>query len=52
MPPTRLPAELLVKLVFATAVGELCAIFAASRLRRDVQARRHAGLITALLGAD
>ena len=37
---------------FATAVGELCAIFAASRLRRDVQARRHAGLITALLGAD
>ena len=34
---------------FQTAVGEMCAIFAASRLRRDAQAQRHAGLIRALL---
>ena len=34
---------------FETAVGEMCAIFAASRLRRDAQAQRHAGLIRALL---
>ncbi len=37
---------------FATAVGELCAIFAASRLRREVQAGRHAGLIATLLDGD
>jgi guanylate kinase len=36
--------------VFDTAVDELCAIFTASRLRRAVQARRHAGLIATLLG--
>jgi guanylate kinase len=34
---------------FDTAVGEMCAIFAASRLRRPLQARRHAALIAALL---
>jgi guanylate kinase len=37
---------------FDTAVGEMCAIFAASRLRQPVQARRHAGLIAALLEQD
>ena len=36
--------------VFDTAVDELCAIFTASRLRREVQAARHAGLIATLLG--
>ena len=35
--------------VFATAVDEMCAIFTASRLRREPQVARHAGLITALL---
>ena len=34
---------------FDTAVDELCAIFAASRLRREPQQQRHAGLIEALL---
>jgi len=34
---------------FDTAVDEMCAIFAASRLRREAQAERHAGLIGALL---
>lgn len=34
---------------FDTAVGEMCAIFAASRLRRDAQVVRHARLIEALL---
>jgi guanylate kinase len=34
---------------FETAVDEMCAIFAASRLRREAQAERHAGLIAALL---
>lgn len=34
---------------FGTAVGEMCAIFAASRLRQPLQARRHAALIAALL---
>jgi len=34
---------------FATAVHEMCAIFTSSRLRREIQAERHAGLITALL---
>jgi guanylate kinase len=36
--------------VFATAVEEMCAIFSASRLRREQQQERHAGLIAALLG--
>ncbi len=35
---------------FATAVDEMCAIFIASRLRREAQTERHAGLIEALLG--
>ena len=35
--------------VFSTAVDEMCAIFTASRLRREPQVARHAGLITALL---
>ncbi|WP_147652590.1 guanylate kinase [Vulcaniibacterium gelatinicum] len=35
--------------VFERAVDEMCAIFTASRLRRPLQAQRHAGLITALL---
>ena len=34
---------------FDTAVAEMCAIFRASRLRRDRQAERHAGLIARLL---
>jgi guanylate kinase len=34
---------------FDTAVDEMCAIFAASRLRREAQALRHAGLIRTLL---
>ena len=34
---------------FETAVDEMCAIFAASRLRREPQQQRHAGLIDALL---
>jgi len=34
---------------FATAVDEMCAIFTASRLRRDAQVARHSRLITALL---
>jgi len=37
--------------VFSTAVDEMCAIFTASRLRREPQVARHAGLISALLGA-
>jgi guanylate kinase len=37
--------------VFVTAVHEMCAIFTASRLRREPQVARHAGLISALLGA-
>ena len=36
---------------FATAVDEMCAIFTASRLRREAQAQRHAGLIATLLQA-
>jgi len=35
--------------VFSTAVDEMCAIFTASRLRREAQVARHAGLISALL---
>ncbi len=38
--------------VFQTAVDEMCAIFLASRLRREAQAVRHAGLIGALLGEE
>jgi guanylate kinase len=34
---------------FDTAVEEMCAIFIASRLRRDLQKERHAGLIEGLL---
>jgi guanylate kinase len=34
---------------FDTAVDEMCAIFTASRLRREAQAQRHAGLIGTLL---
>jgi len=37
---------------FATAVDEMCAIFTASRLRREAQAQRHAGLIETLLEPD
>ncbi len=35
--------------VFDTAVAQMCAILQASRLRREVQAQRHAGLIATLL---
>jgi guanylate kinase len=35
--------------VFGTAVAEMCAILQASRLRREAQAQRHAGLIATLL---
>jgi guanylate kinase len=35
--------------VFDTAVADMCAIFAASRLRRDAQTQRHAGMIESLL---
>jgi guanylate kinase len=34
---------------FDTAVAEMCAIFVASRLRRQAQTERHADLIAALL---
>ena len=34
---------------FATAVDEMCAIFTASRLRREAQVARHGKLITTLL---
>ena len=37
---------------FDTAVEEMCAIFAASRLRRAAQAGRHAALIATLLAED
>ncbi|AXK71124.1 guanylate kinase [Lysobacter sp. TY2-98] len=37
---------------FETAVAEMCAIFTASRLRRDPQVARHQRLITALLVDD
>ena len=37
---------------FDTAVEEMCAVFAASRLRREAQAARHAELIAALLADD
>jgi guanylate kinase len=38
--------------VFDTAVNEMCAVFTASRLRRDAQAERHRDLIDALLASD
>lgn len=38
--------------VFETAVADMCSIFAASRLRRDAQQARHAGLIESLLADD
>ncbi|MEN1956890.1 guanylate kinase [Luteimonas changyuni] len=37
---------------FDTAVAEMCAVFGASRLRRDAQARRHQALIRALLAGE
>ena len=37
---------------FEVAVDEMCAIFTASRLRRDAQVARHSRLITALLADD
>lgn len=37
---------------FDRAVGQMCAIFTASRLRRTVQQQRQAGLIRALLSED
>ena len=37
---------------FDTAVAEMCAIFTASRLRRQAQAQRHAALIAGLLGEE
>jgi guanylate kinase len=40
---------LIVNEKFHAAVEEMCSIFTASRLRRDVQAARHAGLIAGLL---
>ncbi|MGJ7903538.1 guanylate kinase [Lysobacter sp. 1R34A] len=38
--------------VFDTAVEEMCAIFLASRLRREPQVARHSRLITALLADE
>lgn len=43
---------LIVNEVFETAVEEMCAIFNASRLRREAQAQRHASLIAMLLADD
>jgi guanylate kinase len=37
---------------FATAVDEMCAIFTASRMRREPQVARHARLITQLLADE
>lgn len=37
---------------FAVAVDEMCAIFTASRLRREAQVARHGRLITALLADE
>lgn len=37
---------------FDTAVDDMCAIFVASRLRKDIQVARHANLITALLSDE
>ena len=38
--------------VFSTAVDEMCAIFTASRLRREPQVARHSRLISALLADE
>lgn len=35
--------------IFDAAVADMCSIFTASRLRRDAQAQRHAGMIEGLL---
>lgn len=43
---------LIVNEEFETAVAEMCAIFTASRLRRDRQIARHSRLITALLADE
>jgi len=43
---------LIVNEVFQTAVDEMCAIFSASRLRREPQVVRHAALVSALLSDD
>ena len=37
---------------FETAVGEMCSIFTASRLRKDAQVARHASLLMSLLTDD
>lgn len=37
---------------FETAVGQMCSIFTASRLRKDAQVARHSRLITSLLVDD
>ena len=37
---------------FETAVGEMCSIFTASRLRKDAQVARHAQLLMSLLTDD
>jgi guanylate kinase len=38
--------------IFETAVDEMCAIFVASRLRRQAQQVRHTALISTLLGVE
>ena len=43
---------LIVNEVFDTAVDEMCAVFVASRLRREQQQVRHRALIEALLAPD
>ncbi|MCR6662984.1 MAG: guanylate kinase [Luteimonas sp.] len=43
---------IIVNEVFDTAVEEMCAIFTASRLRRDLQVERHRELIEALLAGE
>ena len=43
---------IIVNEVFDTAVAEMCSIFTASRLRRDVQVARHSGLLQALLTGE
>ncbi|MCY7313761.1 MAG: guanylate kinase [Pseudoxanthomonas sp.] len=43
---------LIVNEVFQTAVDEMCAIFSASRLRREPQVVRHAALVSALLADE
>jgi len=42
---------LIVNEVFETAVEQMCSIFTASRLRREVQQQRHADLLATLLQA-